>query len=117
MRISTCVWHRNTQWKKSEIWQPGQKVFTCGGKLPGDAFTEAAVGKRYLIERGVREDAIVAVEKGSDSWASINAVTQHSPGRVLVITDPNHSLRATVRQPLPLRRHHRQAKLYAGRCD
>ena len=37
----------------AEIWQPGQRVFTCGGKLPGDAFTEAAVGKRYLIEHGV----------------------------------------------------------------
>ena len=79
----------------AEIWQPGQRVFTCGGKLPGDAFTEAAVGKRYLIERGVRDDAIVAVEEGSDSWASISAVAQHNPGRVLVITDPNHSLRAT----------------------
>ena len=67
----------------AEIWQPGQRVFTCGGKLPGDAFTEAAVGKRYLIERGVREDAIVAVEEGSDSWASISAVAQHSPGRGL----------------------------------
>ena len=62
----------------AEIWQPGQRIFTCGGKLPGDAFTEAAVGKRYLIERGVRQDAIVAVEEGSDSWASISAVAQHS---------------------------------------
>ena len=37
----------------------------------------------------------MAVEEGSDSWASISAVAQHNPGRVLVITDPNHSLRAT----------------------
>ena len=63
----------------AEIWQPGQRVFTCGGKLPGDAFTEAAVGKRYLIECGVREDAIVAVEEGSDSWASISAVAMPCP--------------------------------------
>lgn len=79
----------------AEIWQPGQRIFTVGGKLPGDAYTEAGVGRDYLKAKGIPAEAIVAVEEGSDTWASISAVKRQQPGRVLIITDPNHSLRAT----------------------
>ena len=49
-------------------------VITVGGKQEGDEYTEAASGKNYLIARGVPATAIIAVEDGSDTLRSIEAV-------------------------------------------
>jgi uncharacterized SAM-binding protein YcdF (DUF218 family) len=72
-------------------------VVTVGGKLPGDQYTEAAAGKMYLTEQGVPADAIVAVEDGSDTLRSIEAVGDEMRARDLssavLVSDPWHSLR------------------------
>ncbi|HEY5853625.1 MAG TPA: YdcF family protein [Aldersonia sp.] len=72
-------------------------VVTVGGKQPGDEYTEAAAGKIYLTEQGVPEDSIVAVEEGSDTLRSIEAVGDELRGRDLssavLVSDPWHSLR------------------------
>lgn len=72
-------------------------VVTVGGKQPGDEYTEAAAGKMYLTEQGVPADAIVAVEDGSDTLRSIEAVGDEMRARDLssavLVSDPWHSLR------------------------
>lgn len=72
-------------------------VVTVGGKQQGDAFTEAASGKRYLIDAGVPGENIVAVETGSDTLHSIEAVAhalrERGLSSVALVSDPWHSLR------------------------
>ncbi|WP_424807324.1 YdcF family protein [Rhodococcus sp. 27YEA15] len=73
------------------------QIITVGGKQEGDQYTEAASGKMYLSDRGVPSSSITAVETGSDTLLSIDAVsaqmsTQGINSAVLV-SDPWHSLR------------------------
>ena len=78
------------------LWEAGvaKRVYTLGGKLPGDRFTEAQVGRDYLAERGV---PATAVPEGNDTVGSYRAlVDKHEPGRVIIVTDPNHALRAEL---------------------
>jgi uncharacterized SAM-binding protein YcdF (DUF218 family) len=71
-------------------------VVTVGGGRPGDRFTEADAGARYLRDRGV--DDVVAVPEGSDTLRSILAaepvLAERGWTSVTVVTDPWHSLRA-----------------------
>lgn len=77
---------------------PATRVVTVGGNLPGDRFTEADVGKTYLVEHGLASERIRAVPRGSDTRGSCEAVLDQVPGaaelRFTLITDPNHALRA-----------------------
>ncbi len=72
-------------------------VITVGGKQVGDNYTEAASGKNYLRNRGVPADRILAVETGSDTLQSIEAVATAMRARELssavLVSDPWHSLR------------------------
>ncbi|MTE12395.1 YdcF family protein [Nocardia aurantiaca] len=72
-------------------------VVTVGGKQVGDNYTEAASGKKYLRDRGVPEDRILAVETGSDTLQSVEAVSKALLARgkssVVLVSDPWHSLR------------------------
>lgn len=81
------------------LWESGaaEHIYTLGGKLPGDRFTEAQVGRRYLLERGVPAASVTKVAEGNDTVGSYQAlVDSHEPGRVIVVTDPNHALRAEI---------------------
>ncbi|WP_433209102.1 YdcF family protein [Nocardia sp. CA-107356] len=73
------------------------RVITVGGKQDGDLYTEAASGKNYLQERGIPGDRILAVETGSDTLRSIEAVAMAMSARELssavLVSDPWHSLR------------------------
>ncbi|MEV4126747.1 YdcF family protein [Nocardia sp. NPDC049707] len=73
------------------------KVITVGGKQDGDLYTEAASGKNYLEERGIPSDRILAVETGSDTLRSIEAVAAAMSARkmssAVLVSDPWHSLR------------------------
>ncbi|MFR9751503.1 YdcF family protein [Nocardia sp. 004] len=73
------------------------QVITVGGKQEGDLFTEAASGKNYLQERGVPGDKILAVETGSNTLLSIEAVATAMRARemssAVLVSDPWHSLR------------------------
>ncbi len=72
-------------------------VVTVGGKRTGDEFTEAAAGRRYLADAGVPAQALLAVETGSDTLESIDAVAAALQERGLtsavLVSDPWHSLR------------------------
>lgn len=72
-------------------------VITVGGKQEGDLYTEAASGKRYLEDKGVPSANIVAVETGSDTLRSIEAVAsamgERDMSSAVLVSDPWHSLR------------------------
>ncbi|WP_040753965.1 YdcF family protein [Nocardia transvalensis] len=72
-------------------------VITVGGKRSGDNYTEAASGKTYLANKGVPADRILAVETGSDTVQSIEAVAaamhDRDLGSAVLVSDPWHSLR------------------------
>ncbi len=73
-------------------------IVTTGGGRAGDAYTEAAAGRRYLISRGVPPAAVVAVPVGSDTLLSLQAVAararQDGWNTALLVSDPWHALRA-----------------------
>ncbi|MFD5177279.1 YdcF family protein [Nocardia sp. NPDC058379] len=73
------------------------RVITVGGKQEGDLYTEAASGKRYLEDKGVPSEDILAVETGSDTLRSVEAVSTAMTARgmssAVLVSDPWHSLR------------------------
>jgi uncharacterized SAM-binding protein YcdF (DUF218 family) len=85
----------------AELYRQGvaPHITTIGGKLEGDAYTEAEAGATYLREKGIPDDAITEVNEGADTLGSAEAFApvakENGWGTVLVVTDPNHSLRAT----------------------
>lgn len=72
-------------------------IVTVGGKQLGDNYTEAASGKIYLKDLGVPAEHILAVETGSDTLQSVEAVSKALLARgkssVVLVSDPWHSLR------------------------
>ena len=48
-------------------------IVTVGGKRPGDTYTEAAAGRRWLAAHGVPESKLVAVSAGYDTLTSLAA--------------------------------------------
>ncbi|MEV0467659.1 YdcF family protein [Nocardia tengchongensis] len=77
--------------------QVAPMIVTVGGKRVGDNYTEAASGKTYLENQGVPDDRILAVETGSDTLQSVEAVSKALLARgkssVVLVSDPWHSLR------------------------
>lgn len=71
------------------------RVVTVGGGAPGDRFTEAQSGARYLSERGV---TAVPVGVGRDTLQSLKAVAELFKARhwhtAVLVTDPWHELRS-----------------------
>jgi uncharacterized SAM-binding protein YcdF (DUF218 family) len=85
-----------------ELWPQGVAplVVVTGGNQPGDRFTEAEASARYLVERGVPQDAIVLENEGGNSYESLEGVagllSERGLSDVLVVTDPYHSLRSRL---------------------
>lgn len=75
-------------------------VFVTGGNQPGDRFTEAEASAAYLVERGVPGEAILREDAGGSTWESMKNVAEQLDaaglGRVLLVTDPYHSLRSRL---------------------
>ncbi len=73
-------------------------IVTTGGNQPGDTYTEATAGVRWLTEHGVPEDHVIPVGEGNDTLGSLEAAASemHSRGwrSVVIVSDPWHSLRA-----------------------
>jgi uncharacterized SAM-binding protein YcdF (DUF218 family) len=73
-------------------------IVTTGGNQPGDNYTEASTGVRWLSEKGVPENRIIAVGKGNDTLGSLRAAAEqiHERGwrTAVIVSDPWHSLRA-----------------------
>ncbi len=82
-----------------DLWERGLAplVITTGGKQEGDRFTEAEASARYLEEHGVPADAILEEDTSHNSYDSLRVaarlVREHGGSRVLLVSDPFHSLR------------------------
>ena len=72
-------------------------IVVTGSRQPGDQFTEAQAGQKYLEQKGVPGSAILQAG-GDDSWANmVDAAALLLPRhdtRVLVVTDPFHEDRS-----------------------
>lgn len=75
-----------------------KKIITVGGGAPGDRTTEAASGRVYLMQNGIKYINIKALEVGRDTLSSTKAYAAEMRDRkiknVIIVTDPFHCLRA-----------------------
>lgn len=73
-------------------------IVTTGGNRPGDNYTEASAGNRWLAEHGVPGNRIISVAEGKDTLGSLRAAAEriHQRGwrTAVIVSDPWHSLRA-----------------------
>ena len=76
------------------------QIITVGGSQPGDLYTEAGSGRSYLTQLGVPPEAILAVETGTNTVGSLEAVarTVRDQGgeSVVLVRDPTHSYRSRM---------------------
>jgi vancomycin permeability regulator SanA len=74
------------------------KIFTVGGGAPGDRTTEAAAGRIWLMQNGVKYADIKAIEVGRDTLSSTKAYAAEMRDlkikNVIIVTDPFHCLRS-----------------------
>lgn len=90
------------------------QVVLTGGRRPGDLISEAAAGRRYLVRRGIPNEAMLLEPAGRTSLASVygaaellvarrdslaaqrgDTATLAKP-RVLLVSDPFHMLRLEI---------------------
>jgi uncharacterized SAM-binding protein YcdF (DUF218 family) len=82
-----------------ELFEEGLAPYlvVTGGKLPGDATTEAEVSRDWLIERGVPSAAILFENRGRTTAESLAAVARlfrdHDLRRGVFVSDRTHMLR------------------------
>ena len=72
-------------------------VIVVGGKLSGDATTEGAAGREYLIEQGLPSTAVVAEGVGNDTYESLQGAVgymkAHGMHSAFLVSDPWHNAR------------------------
>lgn len=94
--------------------QRAPQVVLTGGRRPGDLISEAAAGRRYLVRRGIPNEAMMLEPAGRTSLASIFGAAQLLRARrdslaartadsatlpkptVLLVSDPFHMLRLEI---------------------
>jgi uncharacterized SAM-binding protein YcdF (DUF218 family) len=76
------------------------EIVTVGGRQPTDRYTEAQAGQRYLTDRGIPADRVLAVNSGNDTLASFQAAApvlrQHGWRTAVLVSDPWHMLRSKL---------------------
>jgi uncharacterized SAM-binding protein YcdF (DUF218 family) len=86
----------------AELWERGlaPRVIVTGGRGVGDTTSEAAVGMRYLVQRGVPADSIDMDIAGLTTSQSMVAARRLLGGRlypaVILVSDPFHMLRLSI---------------------
>jgi uncharacterized SAM-binding protein YcdF (DUF218 family) len=75
-----------------------KEIITVGGGAPGDRTTEAAAGRIWLMQHGIKYANIKAIDIGRDTLSSTKAYAAEMRDRkiknVIIVTDPFHCLRA-----------------------
>lgn len=73
------------------------RIIVTGGVGRGDTMSEAAVSRRYLLWRGVRNTAIVVQPQGRSTYTSMTVVARWLQLRrlssVILVSDPFHMCR------------------------
>ncbi len=74
------------------------RIITVGGKQTGDRFTEAGVGRAWLIEQGIDSDDVLAVRHGEDTVQSLLNVAELANANgwtsITLDSDPAHMARS-----------------------
>lgn len=75
-----------------------KKIITVGGGAPGDRTTEAAAGRIWLMQNGVKYGDIKVIDIGRDTLSSTKAYATEMRDQkiknVIIVTDPFHCLRS-----------------------
>ena len=85
-----------------DLWKRGlaAQLIVTGGTGPGDTTSEAAVGRRYAIRKGVPASAILLESKGRTTSESMRGVAvlmrERKQTRVILVSDPFHMLRLRI---------------------
>ena len=73
-------------------------IITVGAGAPGDRTTEAASGKYWLTNHGVKLKNITSLEVGRDTWVStqnyVKFMKLKKMNDVIIVTDPFHCRRS-----------------------
>ena len=76
------------------------RVILTGGRGVGDTTSEAAVGRRYMIDRGVPGSAIRVEDRGKTTSQSLHSVAQmmaeYDSSSVILVSDPFHMFRLSI---------------------
>ena len=74
-----------------------RRIVLTGDKLPGDRFTEAFAGYRYLTAAGVPPSNLTIVDDGTSTWESLAAtrrvLRKDGVSDVVLVSDRYHSRR------------------------
>lgn len=85
-----------------ELWHQGMAphVILTGGKGAGDTTSEAAVGRLYMLRRGVPDSALLLENEGRSTDESLGGVAQLAMARhlndVILVSDPFHMMRLQI---------------------
>lgn len=75
-------------------------VVVTGGVGAGDTLSEAAVGRRYLLDAGITDSAVAIEATGRSTEPSLRTVAQHVRDargrRVILVSDGFHMVRLAV---------------------
>ena len=73
-------------------------IITVGAGAPGDRTTEAASGKYWLTNNGVKSKNVTSLEVGRDTWVETQNYVKFMKIKkmedVIIVTDPFHCRRA-----------------------
>ena len=73
-------------------------IITVGAGAPGDRTTEAASGKYWLTNNGVKSKNITSLEVGRDTWVEtqnyVKFMKLKKMNDVIIVTDPFHCRRS-----------------------
>ncbi len=80
--------------------QVAEHVMVTGGKLPDDRFTEAEASRRYLVDHGVPESAILMENAGTSTYESLESAAVVLLGEglddVVLVSDAFHLKRSDL---------------------
>lgn len=85
-----------------DLWRRGlaPRLVLTGGFGVGDTTSEAAVGRRYALEHGIPDSAVLVEDHGRTTSQSLKAVASimaTQPSRnVILVSDPFHMLRLSI---------------------
>jgi uncharacterized SAM-binding protein YcdF (DUF218 family) len=85
-----------------DLWRRGlaPRMVLTGGTGAGDTTSEAAVSRRYVVQQGVPDSAILLEAKGRTTIESLRAVAAimaaQRTGTVILVSDPFHMLRLSI---------------------
>lgn len=74
------------------------QIITVGAGAPGDRTTEAASGKYWLSNNGIKSKYVTSLEVGRDTWVEtqnyVKFMKLKKVQNVIIVTDPFHCRRA-----------------------